>query len=216
MNVQSTDVVNVSAGIELDTAAATLALAFDADPFMRWMYDDPLNYLENIPALFRAIGQESVEEGAAQRTADGAGVAFWLPPGVAGASEPIQAVISRSVALDKQSDIGAAMEQTEHYRPGSRTGICRHWVWTQPIATRAAARCCSSTGCEPVMSNTCRLTCGRPARRIFRFMSATAFRSPVPCRKGRRQRSSPCCVRPVRTTKIVGASQLAPAHCRQT
>jgi len=117
MNVQSTDVVNVSAGIELDTAAATLALAFDADPFMRWMYDDPLNYLENIPALFRAIGQESVAERAAQRTADGAGVAFWLPPGVAGASEPIQAVISRSVALDKQSAIGAAMEQTEHYRP---------------------------------------------------------------------------------------------------
>jgi GNAT superfamily N-acetyltransferase len=86
------------------------------------MYDDPHQYLLHIPRLFRALGAGSFEAGAAQRTSDGLGVALWLPPGVHGDNARLEAVIAESIAGEKQAEVGAIFERTEHYRP---TGP--HW-----------------------------------------------------------------------------------------
>jgi hypothetical protein len=59
---------------EVDHAIATLVLAFATDPVARWMYDDPHQYLLHIPRLFRALGKNSFEAGAAQRTSDSFGL----------------------------------------------------------------------------------------------------------------------------------------------
>jgi hypothetical protein len=81
------------------------------------MYGDPRHYLMHIPELFRALSTSSFEAGAAERTVDGLGVALWLPPGIHGDDEPLEAVIAASMVREKQAEVAAVFEQTEHYRP---------------------------------------------------------------------------------------------------
>jgi GNAT superfamily N-acetyltransferase len=115
-------VATIAGDAEVDHAIATLVLAFVTDPVARWMYDLLDRYLLHIPRLFRALGKPSFEEGAAQRTSDGLGVALWLPPGVHGEDGPLEAIIAGSIAEEKQAEVAAVFEQTEHYRPAEP-----HW-----------------------------------------------------------------------------------------
>ena len=57
--------------VELESAIASLVLAFDTDPVARWMYDDAHQYLLSVPRLFRALAVSSFDAKAAQRTSDG-------------------------------------------------------------------------------------------------------------------------------------------------
>jgi GNAT superfamily N-acetyltransferase len=122
MHTKPLRVATIAGASEVDQAIAKLVLAFGTDPVARWMYDDPHQYLLHIPRLFRALGASSFEAGAAQRTSDGLGVALWLPPGVHGDNARLEAVIAESIAGEKQAEVGAIFERTEHYRP---TGP--HW-----------------------------------------------------------------------------------------
>jgi len=122
MDMKPPRVATIVGDAEADHAIATLVLAFGTDPVARWMYDDPRQYLLHIPRLFRALGTSSFEAGAAQRTDDGLGVALWLPPDVHGDDGPLEAVIAESMVGEKQAEVAAVFERTEHYRP---TGP--HW-----------------------------------------------------------------------------------------
>jgi ribosomal protein S18 acetylase RimI-like enzyme len=107
---------------EVDHAIARLVLTFVTDPVARWLYDDPHQYLLHMPRLFRALGTSSFEAQAAHRTADGIGVALWLPPGVHGDAGPVERVMGDSIAGEKQADAGALFDRTEQYRPAAP-----HW-----------------------------------------------------------------------------------------
>lgn len=122
MNVKTANVTAIAGSAEIDHAIATLVLAFSTDPVARWMYNDPHQYLLHIPRLFRALGQSSFDGGTAQRTSDGHAVALWVPPGVHGDDESLEAVVAESIATDKQADVAAAIERTEHCRPSEP-----HW-----------------------------------------------------------------------------------------
>jgi GNAT superfamily N-acetyltransferase len=117
MDMQPPRVATIAGDAEVDHAIATLVLAFGTDPVARWMYDDPHQYLLHIPRLFRALGRSSFEAGAAQRTEDSLGVALWLPPGVHGDDGPLEAIIAGSMVGEKQAEVAAVFERTEHYRP---------------------------------------------------------------------------------------------------
>ena len=122
MGMKPLGVAAIAGDAQVDHAIATLVLAFVTDPVARWMYDDPHEYLLHIPRLFRALGTSTFEAGAAQRTSDGLGVALWLPPGVHGEDRPLEAVIAESIVGEKQTEVAAIFEQTEHYRPAKP-----HW-----------------------------------------------------------------------------------------
>ena len=122
MDTTPPGVETIAGDAEVDHAIATLVLAFVTDPVARWMYDNPHLYLLHIPRLFRALGKNSFEGGAAQRTKDGLGVALWLPPGVHGDDGPLEAVIAGSIAEEKRAEVVAVFERTEHYRPAEP-----HW-----------------------------------------------------------------------------------------
>ena len=122
MDMKAASVATIAGDAEVDHAVATLVPAFATDPVARWMYDDPHQYLLHIPELFRALGASSFKAAAAQRTADGFGVALWLPPGVHGDDGPLEAIISESVVGEKQAEVAAVFERTEHYRPAEP-----HW-----------------------------------------------------------------------------------------
>ena len=117
MDMKPPRVATIAGDTEIDHAIATLVLAFGTDPVARWMYDDPHQYLLHIPRLFRALATSSFEAGAAQRTDDWFGVALWLPPGVHGDDEPLEAVIQGSMVGERQAEVAAVFEQTDHYRP---------------------------------------------------------------------------------------------------
>src|SRR5712671_2790336 len=117
MDMKPASVATIAGDAEFDHAIATLVLAVSTDPVALWMYDDPHQYLLHIPRLFRALGTSSFEAGAAQRTNYGFGVALWLPPGVHGDDGPLEAVIAESIVGEKQVEVAAVFEQTEHYRP---------------------------------------------------------------------------------------------------
>jgi ribosomal protein S18 acetylase RimI-like enzyme len=117
MDMQAANVTTIAGDAEVDHAIATLVLAFGTDPVACWIYDEPHQYLLHIPRLFRALGASSFEAGAAQRTNDGLGVALWLPPGVHGDNALPEAVIAGSTVGQKQAEIAAVFERTEHYRP---------------------------------------------------------------------------------------------------
>jgi hypothetical protein len=110
-------VATIAGASQVDSAIASLVLAFGTDPVARWMYDDPHQYLLHIPRLFRALGTSSFEAGAAQHSSDGLGVALWLPPGIHSDDGLLEAVISESIASEKQAEVGRLFERTEHYRP---------------------------------------------------------------------------------------------------
>ena len=122
MDTTPPGVETIAGDAEVDHAIATLVLAFVTDPVARWMYDNPHQYLLHIPRLFRALGKNSFEGGAAQRIKDGLGIALWLPPGVHGDDGPLEAVIAGSIAEEKQAEVAAVFERTEHYRPAEP-----HW-----------------------------------------------------------------------------------------
>ncbi len=59
----------------------------------------------------------SFEADGAHWTKDGTGVALWLPPGVEGEAEPLEAIIQESVPRERQADVGGLFERTESFRP---------------------------------------------------------------------------------------------------
>jgi GNAT superfamily N-acetyltransferase len=122
MDMTPPSVATITGDVEVDHAIATLVLAFAPDPVARWMYRDPHQYLLHIPRLFRALGTSSFEAEAAQRTNDGLGIALWLSPGVHGDDGPLEAVIAESMVGERQAEVAAVFERTEHYRPSEP-----HW-----------------------------------------------------------------------------------------
>jgi GNAT superfamily N-acetyltransferase len=122
MNITPLGIATIAGDAQVDHAIATLVLAFVTDPVARWMYGNPHHYLLHIPRLFRVLGTSSFAAGAAQRSSDGLGVALWLPPGVHGEDGPLEAVIAESVVEEKQAEVAAVFERTEHYRPAEP-----HW-----------------------------------------------------------------------------------------
>jgi GNAT superfamily N-acetyltransferase len=117
MDLKSPRTATIAGDAEIDHAVATLVLAFATDPVARWMYREPDQYLLHVPRLFRALGTGSFEARAAQRSSDGLGVALWLPPNTSEDDGPLEAIIAESIAREKQADVRALFEQTEHYRP---------------------------------------------------------------------------------------------------
>ena len=151
-----------------------------------------INIALHIPRLFRALGKNSFEGGAAQRTNDGLGVALWLSPGVHGDDGPLEAVIAGSIAEEKQAEVAALYEQTEHYRPTEP-----HWylslIGELCIGTRAVVRRCWNTAFGNATGNTFRHTSGPQTRLIPPFTRGMALRSPARFEWVRRLRSIPCC-----------------------
>jgi GNAT superfamily N-acetyltransferase len=162
MDMKPANVVTVAGDADVDHAIATLVLAFGTDPVARWIYDDPDHYLRHTPRLFRALGTSSFAAGAAQRTTDGRGVALWLPPGVHGEGEPLDAIITETIAAQKRADVGAAFERTEQYRPTED-----HW-YLSLIGVEALHR---SKGCGAALLEHGLRQCDREHQPVYLWSS---------------------------------------------
>lgn len=69
-------------GGEEDRLAATIVVAFSADPFVRWLMPDSHRYLAHFTAGARAHATTAAASGRAYRTAGFDAAAVWFAPGV--------------------------------------------------------------------------------------------------------------------------------------
>ncbi|MGH7946397.1 MAG: GNAT family N-acetyltransferase [Opitutaceae bacterium] len=110
------------AATDADRAIATLVLAFATDPAARWSWPRSDDFLRNLPLLARAFGGESFELGCADRVDDFAGVALWLPSGVASDEEALSTLMERTAPPAILEDIAQVFEQMARFHPSEP-----HW-----------------------------------------------------------------------------------------
>jgi ribosomal protein S18 acetylase RimI-like enzyme len=100
-----------------DAAFGTITLAFTTDPAARWSWPRPDDFLRNMPLASRAFGGKSFALGTAYEIGGFAGVALWLPPGVAADEEALGNLIERTAPAANLPDLARVFEQMANYHP---------------------------------------------------------------------------------------------------
>ena len=96
---------------DFDRSIATLVAAFIADPFIRWMFPDPKQYLDYFPLVLKYFAGGAFEHSSSYRTDDFMAVALWLPPGVSPDEEALGGVMQEGVAAELQGEVFEVLEQ---------------------------------------------------------------------------------------------------------
>jgi len=109
----------VDGELEEDRRSAIHAatLAFVRDPFMRWLYPSPDEYLRHFPEFTRAFAGPAFEADTAWTTDNGGGAAFWFPPGVHPDGDAIESVMKASVDPARLQTMGAVLGKMEEAHP---------------------------------------------------------------------------------------------------
>jgi GNAT superfamily N-acetyltransferase len=107
---------------ERGPAVAALVLAFATDPLVRWIWPKADAYCENMPALISAFAGAAFSHGRAYATADSAGAALWLPPGVEPDAEAMGTLLQNSAPASVLADIPSLSAQMAEYHPDDA-----HW-----------------------------------------------------------------------------------------
>jgi GNAT superfamily N-acetyltransferase len=119
MATESVEVIDVE---NWDRAVSTLALAFAADPLMRWFWPDPHKYVTYWPRFVGAHGGRSFEHGSAHWL-DKRAIALWLPPGdEAGDDTALLELMIESLDAATLSDLGEMFVQMIELHPTEE-----HW-----------------------------------------------------------------------------------------
>jgi ribosomal protein S18 acetylase RimI-like enzyme len=110
------DVVHDSTAVvanvkDYDRSMASVVAAFICDPFLRWLFPDPWQYLHFTPLLLKHFGGRAFEHSSAYRSSDFKAAAFWLPPGVSPDEEAMGAVLAEGVSPERQGDMFYMLEQ---------------------------------------------------------------------------------------------------------
>ncbi len=95
----------------------TLALAFSADPAVRYMFPTADGFLRNFNRLAAAMAGSALAAGTAWVADDGAAAALWLAPGVQGDGEAIGALVGEAVAPERQGVLAEVGELMDQFHP---------------------------------------------------------------------------------------------------
>lgn len=103
-------------------ALATLTLAFDQDPIMRWMFPTPERYVTNFPALAGVLGDPAFPAGSVDRADGDVGVALWVPPGNEADEDALVSLLVNGIDAERHPTAFAFLEQVQGYHPTDE-----HW-----------------------------------------------------------------------------------------
>jgi GNAT superfamily N-acetyltransferase len=95
-----------------------VVLAFAADPFVRWLFPDPSDFVRTFAEITRLHGERTAANGGAFGRRDARGAAFWYPPGVHPDGEALGLVLHQTGASDRAAavfDAAAVHEPAEPY-----------------------------------------------------------------------------------------------------
>ena len=116
-----TNQVRIASFIDQKAVMSAMILAFNNDPFIRWMYPHPYQYLNHFPNLVNALGREAFDKTTAYLVSDDLnadiGAALWLPPGVAPAVDGVIEHLRQSIFESQQATLFKVFEQMGEYHP---------------------------------------------------------------------------------------------------
>lgn len=122
MTATATPIIKTAMPADEGHVIDTLALAFVADPAVRWVWPDPQKYLTHFPGFAKAFGGRAFAHGSAYYVDGYAGAALWLPPDVHPDMEALAALMQSTVSEHVQKDALAVFEQMGSYHPSEP-----HW-----------------------------------------------------------------------------------------
>jgi ribosomal protein S18 acetylase RimI-like enzyme len=114
---------SISGRAEADAVLSCVALAFSADPLVRWVYPEPAAFLAHYPRVADLLGGRAFDHAAAYRNVDFTAAALWLPPGVYPDEERLIPHFKKTVAAEKLGRLFSLLDQMARYHP---EGPCRY------------------------------------------------------------------------------------------
>lgn len=117
-----TVIVKAATPADARSTIDTIVLAFSGDPVARWCWAEPHRYLTCMPGFVQAFAGRAFQHGGAFRTADEAGAALWLLPGVHADEEALGDILQRTLVASVRADLLAVMGQLATYHPSEP-----HW-----------------------------------------------------------------------------------------
>lgn len=109
--------IKVATGSDEAPIINVQVLAFSADPVVRWMWQDPQQYLQHFPAFVSAFGGHAFKHDSAYYVEGYGGAALWLPPDVFPDEKALIAIIQSTVSESIQGDVFAIFEAMGSYHP---------------------------------------------------------------------------------------------------
>jgi ribosomal protein S18 acetylase RimI-like enzyme len=114
---------NASRVDAVDDLVAVIVLAFDADPFVRWLFPEPATYVATFTEITRLHGVSTAANGGAYATEDRRGAAFWYAPGVHPDGDALSAIFAGSGAAERAASVFGEVAAHEPNDP--------HWYLRQ-------------------------------------------------------------------------------------
>lgn len=142
---------------EASTVLSGLTLGFSADPFMRWLYPGPEEFLIHFPQVMNYFGGRAFDQNCAFRNEDFTAGALWLPPGIHPDEENLIACFERTVAKEKHDALFETFGEMDKFHPDED---CWH------LAFIAVDPTCQGRGEGSALLEACLVHCdndGRPA-----------------------------------------------------
>jgi ribosomal protein S18 acetylase RimI-like enzyme len=107
---------------DAERCAAAVVLAFSNDPFVRWMFPEPEQYLTCFGAMLRLFAGTAIEYSSAYLAEDSRAAALWLPPGAQTDRGAIDALMQTGIADKRKQEVfgmlslmGASHPEEDHY-----------------------------------------------------------------------------------------------------
>ncbi len=109
--------IHVAGAGEHDKVIPQLALAFAADPAMRWFMPSAKEYLDKFERFALAVDGQAFESGTAHYTPDRLAGALWLPPRVRPDPEVVSETFSKLLRPETMEKVQAFGAELAKYRP---------------------------------------------------------------------------------------------------
>ncbi len=114
--------IRVATRPDEEQVAATITLAFSADPIVRWIFPNPLLRLRTFMKLVGLYGGPALDHGSAHVIGDFSAVALWLPPGIEPEVEKMRRLLVETVPAEILSTYLAQSERINAHHPSEP-----HW-----------------------------------------------------------------------------------------
>lgn len=109
--------VSIRPADDEERAIATITMAFIADPIVRWFIHDSARYLKYWPPFVKAFGGRAFENGTADVADDFAGVALWVPPGIALDEDAMAARTAEAMPESEHDEKYGLLAQMDAFHP---------------------------------------------------------------------------------------------------
>jgi len=100
-----------------DISIRALTLAFSSDPVMRWIWKEPMRYLDFFPRLVPKMAGQAFERNTASHVENYACVSLWLPPGVQTDDAQMVAFMEEALLPEQAEPMFEVLGRMEEYHP---------------------------------------------------------------------------------------------------